>query len=166
MEEELKLRIFKQNGVVSNEANNGFELMFWIVIGPITAISSWNELMHLTWTIQNILLISFIIASPIIAMRILYANLKLSKGKMLLTINKNGIGKEPWDKIVDLKITFTGKSSNISFDSVMGSSSFYHVELDKKDYEVLTNLKNKFFNPTKKVLKVFLPGEKDYDKVD
>ena len=166
MEEELKLRIFKQDGIVSNEADSGFQLIFWVLIGPITIIISWNELINFTLTLQNIILVLWIVTSSIVGIKILYANSKLSKGKMLLTINKDGIGKESWNSIADLKITFTGQSSNISFNSIMGTYTFYHVKLDKNDYEVLTKLKDKFFDPTNKVIKILLPGEKDYEKVN
>lgn len=151
MEEELKLKIFKQEGASSNGVESGYTFML-LGMAPLLITIYVEDPINFTLTLQNILLVLWIIFSLMAGIQILYANRKLSKGKMLLTVNKEGIDKTTWNEIVNLKINFTGFSAQISFDHVIGTYTFYHVKLDRKNYESLIRLKNEFFDPTNKIM--------------
>lgn len=138
----------------------GIEPLIALFLAPILMYVYWDNLMSFTFIAKEWLGILWIGLYFIFGIMIIVHIKNYLNRKLKSTINTDGIDGESWKRIVDLKINHNGKIAQIDFRDTWGGGRSYVVEMDNQQFEKVNNIKDQFFDPTNKVIKIYLPGEK------
>jgi len=159
VDNEVELTILRDDGFFTI-LTLGIEPLIALFLAPILMYVYWDDLMSYTFIREEWLRILWIGLYLIFGVMLIIHIKNYLNRKLKLTFNTDGIDGESWKRIVDLKINYQAQTAQINFKNTWGGGHSYVVEMNNEQFEKLNRIKDQLFDPTNKVIKIYLPGEK------